>query len=447
MPPDSLVNDNSQPGPSPPPLPASPPAAFGASQSSIARSPPPLPGKPGTARRLLANLLSIGLGLFLADAIVSLVDDSLILFTGLHGLTGVRGIVSLLALPMALVIYGFIGLAPMIPKRLFLPVALFNPVAVLVGILCAIYFHGRIQQIAVVLSLLQVILGLGILRKVQGGFHFRWPWVGEDRLGARGFSWRHLSGFLLLNVFVVLPALVFYLLYCAALAVDHFSDGFVALRPRGLTVQARKYVRSDGKVIQLFPMAHIGEPDFYRRLAASFPADSIILMEGVSDDRNLLTNRISYQRMATSLRLAEQQTEFKPTRGQWVRADVDIEHFATNTIDFLNLVMLFHAKGLNREVVLKLIQYSPPPGFEDQLFDDLLRKRNRRLLEELRSRLSQSEKFMIPWGAAHMPEIAKEIQKSGFRLDETREYVVIHFQAAGKKSARGREGEEDGKRR
>ena len=81
---------------------------------------------------MLAILLSVCLGLFLADAVVSLLDDSLIILFGNHLLTGTRGIVCLLAMLMALVIYGLMGLTPMIPKRLFLPVTLFNPVAALV---------------------------------------------------------------------------------------------------------------------------------------------------------------------------------------------------------------------------------------------------------------------------------------------------------------------------
>jgi hypothetical protein len=236
------------------------------------------------------------------------------------------------------------------------------------------------------------------------------------------------------NVFVLLPVAVVYLAFCASLAVDHFSQGFMALRPEGLIVQARKYVRNDGKTIHLFPMSHIGEPDFYRKLSQSFPTNAAILMEGVSDDRHLLTNRITYKRMATSLGVAEQQEEFKPSWTQMVRADVDVELFATNTIDFLNLVMLIHSKGLNAEIALKLMQYSEPSNFQDQLFDDLLTKRNRHLLEKIHAELSQSENIIVPWGAAHMPEIANEIQKSGFRVVETHEYVAIRFRSGGNKS-------------
>jgi hypothetical protein len=317
----------------------------------------------------------------------------------------------------------------MIPKRLFLPLALFSPVAGLLLIPMAIYFYGRIQQIAWGISFLQAILGFSILYWIQGGWKLRWPLVAENHLEERRFSWRNLFVFLSVNVFILVPGVIAYLVYCAVLAADHFSEGFVTLRPGGLTVQARRYVRNDGKTIQLFPMSHVGETDFYQKLSKSFPTNSTILLEGVTDDRNLLTNKISYKRMAASLGVSEQQTEFRP-RGQLVRADVDIEQFATSTIDFLNAVMLVHSKGLNAQTMLVLTQYSPPPRFEEHLLDDLLRKRNRRLLDEIKVRLSQSDHITVPWGAAHMPGIAREIQKSGFRLVETQEYVAIRFRSA-----------------
>ena len=378
-------------------------------------------------RHLLVMLLSLCLALFLADAILSLADDSLILLGGIHILTSARGFVFLFALLMAIVVYVLMGVSPAIPKRLFLPVTLFSPVASLAVIAFLIYNFNRVQQAAWFISLFQLIVGLCILSKVQGGLKFRWPLVSEKQLLDRRFSWGNVGGFFAINVFVFLPAVVVYLFVCAALAVSHHSDGFLALTPRGLTVQVRKYVRADGKSVQLVPMAHVGDPEFYRKLTQSFPTNSLILMEGVSDHKNLLTNKISYKRMANSLGLAEQHHEFNPRESQVIPADVDVEVFSTNTIDFLNLAMLAHARGVNAETILKLTQYTPPPGFEERLFDDLLRKRNRRLLEEISAQLSQSDALIVPWGAAHMPEIAKEIQTSGFRLQETKEYSVIRF--------------------
>jgi hypothetical protein len=391
---------------------------------------PPLPPHRNGARHFFAILLSLFLALFLADAIVSLLDDSLIILFGVHLLTMLRAMVFLAALFAAIVIYALMGLTPMIPKRVFLPLTLFSALLSLVAVPCWIYFHNRFQAVAWALSLCQVIFGVGMLCLLQGGFKLRWPLAPERWLReGRRFSWTNLLLFLAANVLVLLPAVAAYLFLCASLAADHFTGGFLAFHPRGMTVQVRKYVRADGKTIQLFPMAHVGDPNFYQKVAQSFPSNSIILMEGVSDERNLLTNRITYKRMATSLGLSEQAQEFRPVQGEMVRADVDVEVFAQNTIDFLNLVMRIHTQGLDARNVRELLQYKPPPRFEEQIWDDLLRKRNEHLLKEIHSRLAdaETENIMVPWGVAHMPEIAKEIQKDGFKLEGERQYVVIRF--------------------
>jgi hypothetical protein len=436
------VKDRSAAGDAPSPLPAAtPPLLVNEPPLSAAVFPPPLPPQSKhpshPVRHWFAIGLSLFIGLFLADAVVSLVDDSSILLFEIHVLSGIRGVLAPSALLVAAIAYGLMGLTPIIPKRVFLPLVLFNPFAALIAIPILIYSFGRIQQAIWAISFGQVILGLGLLYKVQGRFRFRWPIVGENQLLAPGFSWRNLCVFLLANGFVLLPLVAVYLFLCASLAVDHFSEGFLALRPEGLKVQARKYVRNDGKAIQLVPMSHIGEPDFYRKLSRSFPTNSIILMEGVSDDRNLLTNKISYKRMAASLGVAEQQAAFKPSQTKMIPADVDVEEFASTTIDFLNLATLIHSKGANAETVQKLMQYSESSYFQDQLFNDLLRKRNRHLLKEIETRLAQPENIIVPWGAAHMPEIGQEIQKLGFRVVETQEYVAIRFRFPGTKRKSG----------
>jgi len=346
------------------------------------------------------------------------------------------GILSFFAFLVAMLVYGLMGLTPIIPKRVFLPVTLFYVAGFLVVFPALIYCNDRVHRILQLdwaISFCQVIFGLGILYWLRGGLKFRWPIVEDKHLGNRRFSWLNLSVFLLVNIFVLLPAIVVYLVLCAALAVNHFSEGFMALRPGGLTVEVRKYVRNDGKTVELIPMEHVAEADFYRKVSQLFPTNSIILMEGVTDRNHLITNEPSYKRMAHFLHLAEQQEGFEPTRGKMVMADVDTAQFSTNTIDFLNLVMLIHSKGVDADTVMKLVQYSPPPDFQEQLMGDLLRKRNRHLLEEIQARLPQSDNIIVPWGVVHMPGIANEIQKSGFRLGEIQEYTVIQFRSVGYK--------------
>jgi hypothetical protein len=280
------------------------------------------------------------------------------------------------------------------------------------------------------ISVFQVFCGISIVGAVQKGFKMRMPLVPEERLNPRGFSWLNLCGFVLANGVVLLPAVLAYLYFCSTLAVGHFSEGFVALHPGGMSVQVRKYIRSDGKSVHLYPMAHVADRNFYQTISQSFPSNSIVLMEGVTDREHLLTNHISYKRMAATLGLSEQQKEFKPSEEQMERADVDVKEFTPNTIGFLNVVMRIHSKGLNASTLVELMSFSPPPGFEKELFDDLLRKRNRHLLDEVQRRLPETENIVVPWGAAHMPEIARELQKDGFHLEESRNYTVIRFGAA-----------------
>jgi hypothetical protein len=203
-------------------------------------------------------------------------------------------------------------------------------------------------------------------------------------------------------------------------------------------------------------MSHVADAGFYQKVSQTFPTNSIILMEGVKDDENLLTNKISYKRMAKSLGLAEQHEKFVPTRGEMVMADVDVDQFSPDTIDCLNLVMLVHSRGLNPGIVLKLMQYSPSPHIEDELINDLLRKRNQHLAEEIQSHLSESDNIMVPWGVAHMPGIGllekiwpacvKYAQKYGKQwvvgfgqLDSGREQLLIDLCTQAGQPERGKE--------
>src|SRR5262249_16773460 len=155
---------------------------------------------------------------------------------------------------------------PIVPKRVFLPVTLFSPLAVCVVLPFSIYFYSRLQQLSWCISLCQVLVGMGILYWVKGGFSLRWPLVEQKWIEGKAFSWLNLLAFLLANALVLLPAVVIYLFVCAGLAADRFTEGFLSLRAGGLTVEVRTYARNDGKRIQLVPMAHVGDADFYRKL-------------------------------------------------------------------------------------------------------------------------------------------------------------------------------------
>src|ERR1051325_4805315 len=130
-------------------------------------TPPPVPesAKPvSSLRRFILVLLNLCLLLFVADAFLSLADDSLMLFARLHVLNGLRGLVGGLAILLALAIYALMALTPMVPKRFFLPISLFSPAAGLLLLPVLVYFSNRIQWASWAISLFQVILSLILLR-------------------------------------------------------------------------------------------------------------------------------------------------------------------------------------------------------------------------------------------------------------------------------------------
>lgn len=409
----------------PPEIPAAPPLIGG----PPANEPPPLKSSGGTAswRKLFVIALSFYFGLVSISTIFAALDSSLVLFLGNFWLTFIDGFLLFVTLLGTVFVYGLMTFSPMVPKRIFLPVILLILLPAIVAMPSAIFYYRKMPQIDVAVSWLQVLGCFIILRWMQGSWKPRWPLLADRHLGGRLFSWSNTLLFIALNLFLLLPAAVFYVGGCASLAVSHFTDGFVSLRPNGVILQARKYVRDDGRTVVLFPMSHIADSSFYRSVAQSVPSNSVVLLEGVTDQNHLLTNHISYKRAAKSLHLAEQHEDFKIPQGHLVAADVDVKEFTSNTIAVLNMVTLVHSEGINAHTMSMITQFPMTEESEQELFDDLLHKRNNHVLKELFSRLPDADNFIIPWGAAHMAGLSQEIEKAGFHLVGTRDFISIHF--------------------
>jgi hypothetical protein len=420
--------------------PISPPA-----QPPVLAAAPPVIASPAAKpaggssswRKAVAVLMSLLLWLFLANGIVSVLDDVCVLGLGRHVFSGINGLVEFLLLPVMVLSYGLVGLTPVVPKRVVVPLVAFTLLTMLAALPVITFWYGQLVLFDLICSFLVALLALWIIHRLNGGWKTGWWPVSEKHLGTRSFSWKNLSLFVLINVFVVAPVSLAFVAGCASVAVNHFTEGFMSLRPGGLYVQARKYARDDGKTVLLFPMAHIAESDFYRNVTQTVSSNSVVLLEGVTDEKNLLVHGISYKRAAKTLHLAEQHEVFKPKQGDLVHADVDVSEFSSNTIVALNLVALIHVQGLNLQTLSALLAYTPTEEMEQQLFGDLLLRRNQHVIQVLQSRLADADSFVIPWGAAHMPGLSHEIEKAGFHVVETRDFVTIRFGGKAKSDAVG----------
>lgn len=388
--------------------------------------PPPLP--PSAQQGMLAPFLSLVLVIFLADAVLSLADAGLLLL-GVSLLTPFSSLVSFLNLLASAITYCAVGLVPRVPKRFFLPISLFAPGFLLLLPLMSIYFFSKLPGIGLGIAVAQCALGFAVLSSLQttSGMKWKWPWIRREQLNPAAFSAPRVLLFLALNAFVLLPLLVLYFCFCAHLAVDHFSGGFLELKFGGLTAVAKTYSRSDGKTVQLIPMMHVADPGFYRELSDSFPSNSIILMEGVTDVRGRLKTKLSYKKMAQSMGLKEQRDLFAPSQGTVRPADVDVDEFSRETLELLNLASRLHSQGPNVDVLRELIAKGQNPELMNLLWKDLLTLRNAHVLREVQKALKETQSVMVPWGAAHMPGLASGIEQEGFKLVGQHEYEIANF--------------------
>lgn len=374
---------------------------------------------------MLSAVLNLVLILFLVSGVISLLSDSIFLLWGRSSLYPLASLLSLFMLLAGFATYALLAFVPGIPKRLFIPLSLYLPVSGVIVLPLLVFCHAHLIWIALLVSLGQVVVGWLVVRALHGDSRISWPLFPVAKIPTPGFRWGNLLVVSFSALLVIIPALLLYAVFTTKLAVDHFSAGFVALKPSGISMQVRKYTRDDGRMITLVPMSHVGETDFYQSLAASFPADSVVLMEGVSDKSRVVNTHSDYSKMASAIGGVEQTKVFKP-QGEIVAADVDMSSFSPETVAMLKSAMLFHAKGLTPET-LELMMKQSTPGMERKLMDDILTKRNQHLLGVIRTRLADPAEIIVPWGAAHMPEIAREIQKLGFRVVETKDYIAIRF--------------------
>jgi len=395
---------------------------FGMPDPSV---PPPLPdeAKPSTVS-LRATFLSLLIVVFLLSGLVSLLDDTLLHF-GRTDITVIRALLLLLMLPVGFITYLIVACSPGLPKRVFLCIALFIPVVNVAVLPLLVYFYSHALWIAWGVSLLQILLGYLMVRHLKTRERIAWPLFPDSRLAGLKFRWGHFAAVILAGAFLLIPALLAYTAFSAKLAIGRLTDGFVDLRVSGLVMDVREYERDDGRKITLVPMSHVGEPEFYAELSDSFPEDSVVLMEGVSDHKNILTAKTGYSKMAEAAGVVEQQKHFKP-KGRLVAADLDMSDFSAETLDLLKATMLIHSKGVTGET-MPILMKPTPPDLQRQLMHDIMTKRNHHLLKVIREQLPEARHIIVPWGAAHMPEIAYEIRKSGFKQTSSRELMAIRF--------------------
>ncbi len=262
------------------------------------------------------------------------------------------------------------------------------------------------------------------------------------------FSGRNLLFFCLANI-IVAPLLLFVLAFAGiSQLVTSNTAGFVHLKPDGLYMTERTYVRQD-KQIRLIAMIHLAGDNYYQNIVDSLPqTGTLILAEGVSDHQQLLSEHFHYGKIADFLGLTSQEQLHLPGRlisAEQLKqqapesepgldilpADIDLSSFDPRTIKVLNAMAKYM---LNAQSPLKgylaFNQWAAENVESDIdriVMADLLDKRNRSVLGYVQQALNSYHTLVIPWGALHMKGISKNLEEQGFTMQRSSEHRSINF--------------------
>ncbi len=261
------------------------------------------------------------------------------------------------------------------------------------------------------------------------------------------FRWQYtVIGWFTLQV-ASLVALVAIFFEVSAL-ISATTGGYVRLRPNGLYLVERQFKEGDREV-RLSGMMHIATEDFYDEVLpkADPKHPSVVLLEGVTDDKNLLDdNHLDYTRVARLFQLTA-QSESSFSRRAYARArlhdhpeekatsdieewgddnfasheyrhaDVDISNLRPKTIAYIITLSRLMEAPTWRDILVELQNPTSPINDSDaqaQVWDDILHARNRRLIAEIQSALPNFQRIIVPWGAAHLSEIERWLKGQHF---------------------------------
>ena len=364
---------------------------------------------------------------------------------GLHlahaGLDATLGLqfLRMLALPLELVwssltLALWIGtvLSPRVPLRVLLP-----------GWLVAVWFALGALPVSLFvwdrMSLFQGVVQLGtigvcvLMARSLGG---PGPVLAIETLEQRpAFRWTRTSGMVLGHLTLLPLGLVTYLGTNLAFALNWFTGGFLVMGPAGISAVHRVYTLEDDTA-HLIGMVHIGDEHAYRQLFETIPGgeQTLVLAEGVGDKQGLLVSPANaYAGTASRVGLSVQKPIEEITSLRVQNADLDVSSFDPQTIELLGIVLRLYGGQEALPVVLQDYSSFWSRHREDaeqvvhQLFEDIVHRRNRHLLDQIRLRRTEADHLVVPWGALHLKEISETLEHEGWTAGAERRILLVPF--------------------
>jgi len=393
--------------------------------------------------RIAANLFLL---LFLADGVLSLLDELLCSLAGADSHLFVRQPLALAVVLLALILSILLGIDRRLPQLILLPPVLFSlwgglgfwPLPVTVE-------YAGLPLLASTAQVLVAVIAFVLLYR-HGGRLLLMPEI----LTGPWFRLSHTLKYAVVSLLLLPFLLGVFTLASVGAYLEQQTAGFLRLTPAGIYMAERSYRKGD-HTIRLAGMIHLGREEYYRDMAASVhDGRTLVLVEGVSDRDHLLPNRFDYGSIGEALGLVSQQTlDFEGRQvnlddfdkadaeePEWeapdiLRADVDVNRFDPRTIEFLNVLastlLRSEATGADLLSYNSWVGEHLTPEIMRILMRDILERRNEELVRVLRLTMDNYDTVVIPWGALHMPGIEAAVLDEGFLFETERRRLSLDF--------------------
>jgi len=387
--------------------------------------------------RALAAFGNVVLALYAADGVLSLGEHVLQAATDSTVLDSPRDILARVTLFALATVWSVLAVTPQLPKRVFAAPLLVSawwalgapPVPLLVTSARAFDLLGIACQLA------SAALAFLLVRAAYGRYR-----LDPRQFVGPAFRLRSSAGFVAAHLLLVPPLLAASALFDAAAQIERATAGFVTFHGHEIRIHQRRYLRGDREV-RLVGMMHLGEAESYRELFLGFRGPStVVLEEGVSDLDGLLHQPLSYSGVANALGLSaqpdvegvlEEAPEAESEETPDVRnADLDLRDFHPETITVLDALASVWSAGSPGEAVgllRKFAQRGDAASLLSIANQDILERRNRHLLEEIRLALDTHQRVIVPWGALHLAAIEAGLKAEGFVQQDESSRTLLRY--------------------
>ena len=193
----------------------------------------------------------------------------------------------------------------------------------------------------------------------------------------------------------------------------------------------RTFVLGENKVV-LLGMVHIARSKFYDSIEKAYRgSDYLTLSEGVKDKNKLCPKKLDYGYLADLVNLAAQPKKMK--LGRTINCDQDCSELPKKAIKRINIICncieILKKPDLSKlpKLLKQIKKISSHASTVAEPNRELLDSRNKNLIKCIDKKLSKEKNILIPWGAAHLPEIEDYLVKKGFKIKKTKHRVVVNY--------------------